>query len=188
MHLGALDAPADVQLMTMSDIRAAFAGRRLPAVSLAGRGRWLRRAAAEPPLPRVFVGVPEHEPVELPQGGDRLDGWAASPGRYTGIATVVSDPGDAFVAGSILVAEATDASWSPLFLEAGAIVVDRGGPLSHAAILARELGVPAVLNVPGASRRLDGRRLTVDGDAGIVVLLDSVDDDASVVTREASRP
>ena len=72
--------------------------------------------------------------------------------------------------GAILVAAATDASWSPLFVRAGAIVVDRGGPLSHAAILARELGVPAVLNVTAASRTLDGKRLTVDGDAGIVVV------------------
>ena len=54
-------------------------------------------------------------------------------------------------------------------VDAAAIVLERGGPLSHAAILARELGVPAVLNVPGATR-LDGERVTVDGDAGVVVL------------------
>jgi len=135
----------------------------------------------------VFVGVPEYAPVQLPEGG-RLDGWAASPGRYTGTATVVSDPDTPFEPGSILVAEATDASWSPLFLKAGAIVVDRGGPLSHAAILARELGVPAVLNVQGASRTLDGHRLTVDGDAGIVVVLDSGDDESVVAAGEGQRP
>ena len=184
---GALEDPSDVELMTMGEIRAAFAGQPVPPNSLAGRRRWLRRYTAEPPLPRVFVGVPDYAPVELPQGG-RLDGWAASPGRYTGMATVVSDPETPFESGSILVAEATDASWSPLFLEAGAIVVDRGGPLSHAAILARELGVPAVLNVQGASRTLDGRRLTVDGDAGIVVVLDSADDEAGVVAGEGMRP
>jgi pyruvate,water dikinase len=75
-----------------------------------------------------------------------------------------------------------------LFLKAGAIVVDRGGPLSHAAILARELGVPAVLNVQGASQTLDGHRLTVDGDAGIVVVLDSADDEPTVVASEGLRP
>jgi pyruvate,water dikinase len=56
-----------------------------------------------------------------------------------------------------------------LFLRAGAIVVERGGPLSHAAILARELGVPAVLNVVGATQHLDGALVTVDGDVGVVV-------------------
>ena len=67
-------------------------------------------------------------------------------------------------------AEATDASWSPLFVEAAGIVLERGGPLSHAAILARELGVPAVLNVAGATSLLDGLEVLVDGDAGVVVL------------------
>jgi pyruvate,water dikinase len=184
---GALDDPADIELMTMNEIRSAFAGRSTPLNTLAGRRRWLQRFAAEPPLPRVFVGVPEHAPLELPEGG-RFDGWAASPGRFTGTATVVSDPDTPFEPGAILVAEATDASWSPLFLKAGAIVVDRGGPLSHAAILARELGVPAVLNVQGASRMFDGRRLTVDGDAGIVIVIDSVDDHATGAATEGSRP
>jgi len=73
-------------------------------------------------------------------------------------------------AGAVLVASATDASWSPLFIKAGAVVVERGGPLSHAAILARELGLPAVLNVPGATEVLDGEQVTVDGDAGVVVI------------------
>ena len=184
---GALDDPADIELLTMNEIRSAIAGRPTPPNTLAGRRRWLQRFAAEPPLPRVFVGVPEHAPLELPEGG-RFDGWAASPGRFTGTATVVSDPDAPFEPGAVLVAEATDASWSPLFLKAGAIVVDRGGPLSHAAILARELGVPAVLNVQGASRMFDGRRLTVDGDAGVVIALDSPDDHATSVTTGGSPP
>ena len=74
------------------------------------------------------------------------------------------------MAGEVLVAEATDASWSPLFVKAGAIVVERGGPLSHAAILARELGLPAVLNVEGATNFLAGRPVAVDGDLGVVVI------------------
>ena len=184
---GALDDPSHIELMTIKEIRSAFAGRPTPPNTLAGRRRWLRRFEAEPPLPRMFVGVPEHAPVGLPEGG-RFDGWAASPGRYTATATVVSDPDTPFEPGSILVAEATDASWSPLFLKAGAIVVDRGGPLSHAAILARELGIPAVLNVQGASRMFDGRRLTVDGGAGIVVVLDSADNHATGSATEGSRP
>jgi pyruvate,water dikinase len=62
-----------------------------------------------------------------------------------------------------------------LFLTAGAIVVEEGGPLSHAAIIARELGLPAVLNVPGLVNRLkagESVQLRVDGDAGTVAILD----------------
>ncbi|WP_373872531.1 PEP-utilizing enzyme [Planobispora siamensis] len=70
----------------------------------------------------------------------------------------------------MLVARATDSSWTPVFLRAGGIVVERGGPLSHAAVVARELGVPAVLNVPAATAALDGRLVTVDGDRGEVVI------------------
>ncbi len=72
-------------------------------------------------------------------------------------------------------ARTTDPAWTPLFLTAGAIVVEEGGPLSHAAIIARELGLPAVLNVPGFLRRIEGRsgwRLRVDGDQGTVRILD----------------
>jgi membrane-associated phospholipid phosphatase len=73
----------------------------------------------------------------------------------------------------VLVAHNTDPSWAPLFLAAGAIVVEEGGPLSHAAIVARELGMPAVVNVPGLVARLGDAEditLSVDGAAGTVVV------------------
>lgn len=182
---GMLSDPNDIELLTIGEIRRSFTGRGVAPKTINRRRRWYRRYQAEPPLPRVFTGRPAPAPVQLPPGG-RLDGWAASPGRYSGTATVLSDPGGDLEPGAILVAAATDASWSPLFVRAGAIVVDRGGPLSHAAILARELGVPAVLNVPDASRLLDGRALTVDGNAGIVIVHDvaSADQLVSTVQRE----
>jgi pyruvate,water dikinase len=75
--------------------------------------------------------------------------------------------------GEVLVAPATDPSWTPLLMIAGAIVVERGGPLSHAAIVSRELGVPAVLNVPGATSVLSsGDVVEVDGTTGIITVLD----------------
>ena len=72
--------------------------------------------------------------------------------------------------GDVVVARRTDASWSPVFLRAAAVVVEEGGPLSHAAIVAREFGLPAVVNVPGATARLRHERapVTVDGDRGLV--------------------
>ncbi|MFO0000918.1 MAG: PEP-utilizing enzyme [bacterium] len=71
--------------------------------------------------------------------------------------------------GDILVARTTDPGWTPLFLRAGAVVLELGGMLSHAAVVARELGVPAVVNVEGACSRLhDGQVVLVDGSRGIV--------------------
>jgi phosphohistidine swiveling domain-containing protein/membrane-associated phospholipid phosphatase len=84
--------------------------------------------------------------------------------------------------GEVLVAHTTDAAWAPLFLTAGAIVVEEGGPLCHAAIVARELGVPAVVNVPGvvelvrAAGEVD---LVVDGDTGDLVVHRAGDPDQS---------
>jgi pyruvate,water dikinase len=108
--------------------------------------------------------------------GHVLCGVGGSGGRYTGVARVVrAAEGARLRDGDVLVATSTDASWSPLFLRAGAIVVERGGPLSHAAIVARELGLPAVLAVDGATSRLDGQPVTVDGDRGVVVILSEKD-------------
>lgn len=167
---GVLDAAADVDLLADGELRAACGtGVGPPAVALAQRRRWLERYESEGPLPFRFSGAPDRAVPELPTG-DRLEGWATSAGRATAIAQVLHGPTEQMAPGRVLVAEATDASWAPLFVDAAAIVLERGGPLSHAAILARELGVPAVLNVRGATRLLDGCEVTVDGDAGVVVV------------------
>ncbi len=169
---GHLGEPGDIELLSRSELDRVIGGiGPAPAPNeLLRRGRWIDRYESEAPLPTRFRGSPASAVVELPSGS-RLDGWAASPGRFTGVGTVVDDPGDpTFPVGSVLVATATDASWSPLFIRAGAVVVERGGPLSHAAILARELGVPAVLNVAGATLVLSGERVTVDGDLGVVIV------------------
>ena len=103
--------------------------------------------------------------------GATLTGWAASPGRATGRVRhlhTVAD-GDLLEPGEIIVAVTTDPRWTPLFLRAGGIVLEQGGPLSHAAIVARELGLPAVLNVADAMHLLGaGSMVVVDGTAGVV--------------------
>jgi len=166
---GALSGADDIELLTTVEVVAAFGGEP-PAPAIVGRRRrWFERYQLDAPLPARFQGVPEAVEVELPPGG-RLEGWAASAGRHRATAQVVNSPDESIVPGSVLVATATDASWSPLFVDAGAIVLERGGPLSHAAILARELGVPAVLNIDGATALLDGIEVTVDGDLGLVVV------------------
>jgi len=101
-----------------------------------------------------------------------LHGTPASGGVVTQKARVVLDPGDASLEqGEILVAPSTDPGWTPLFLTAGGLVMEMGGPMSHGAIVAREYGIPAVVGVPDATERIEtGQRITVDGTAGEVTL------------------
>jgi pyruvate,water dikinase len=167
---GALPAPTDVNLLRDPELSRALRGAPPPPAELARRQRWLHQRAEDAPLPVRFTGIPAARSAEVPTG-DAWTGWAASPGRHTGRARVLREPlPDLLGAGEVLVAAATDAGWSPVFLRAGAIVVERGGPLSHAAIVARELGLPAVLNLTGATTALDGRWVTVDGDTGTVTV------------------
>jgi pyruvate,water dikinase len=89
---------------------------------------------------------------------------------------VIVDPGDTddFEPGEVLVCRATDPSWAALFYLASAVVIDIGGDMSHGAIVARELGLPAVVNTgDGTTRLCTGDRVRVDGSAGTVIRLPS---------------
>ncbi len=102
-----------------------------------------------------------------------LHGIGVCGGVASGPARVILDPADPrdIQPGDVLVAPITDPAWTPLFLSAAAVVVDVGAQQSHAAIVARELGIPAVVSVTGASRMIsDGTRLDVDGDRGVVTV------------------
>ncbi|HZP86473.1 MAG TPA: PEP-utilizing enzyme [Burkholderiales bacterium] len=103
----------------------------------------------------------------------QLTGLGVSPGRHTGRARLVTslDLDTRLEPGEVIVAITTDASWGPLFLAAGAIVVETGAMVSHAAIVARELGIPAAVSVSGAMRRIpSGAMITVDGNSGVVIV------------------
>lgn len=101
-----------------------------------------------------------------------LRGLPGSPGRVTGRARVIIDPHneDAKIRpGEILVAPYTDVGWTPLFLTAAGVVMSLGGPLSHSCIVAREYGIPTVVNAKRATELLKtGDWITVDGDRGVV--------------------
>jgi len=103
--------------------------------------------------------------------GDGLTGTAAAPGTYTGPVRVVRGDGDfsKIRQGDVLVAPITTPAWTVLFSRAGALVTDTGGLLSHAAIIAREYGIPAVVATGTATDRLeDGQIVTVDGTSGSI--------------------
>ncbi len=102
-----------------------------------------------------------------------LSGLGVCAGVATGPARVVTDPAEPgdLAPDDILVAPITDPSWTPLFLAAAGVVVDVGAQQSHAAIVARELGIPAVVSVEGASTTIpDGTIITVDGSNGRVTI------------------
>ena len=110
-----------------------------------------------------------------PRATGVLRGIGVCGGVATGPARVVTDPGDprGLEPGDVLVAPITDPAWTPLFLGAVAVVVDVGAQQSHAAIVSRELGIPAVVSVAGASRTIaDGTWLRVNGSTGEVTVLD----------------
>ena len=92
-----------------------------------------------------------------------------------GIARVITDPhSEDLEVDEILVCETTDPSWASFFVVASAVVIDVGGPLSHGAIVARELGIPCVINTRTGTQQLrSGQRIRVDGSAGTVEVLDA---------------
>jgi pyruvate,water dikinase len=160
--------------LAIDELRAVLAGDARPIAPLIRRRRQqFERDRALPDPPDTFVGFPPPPQAPAP-GTDALSGLGASSGRVEGIARVLTSASqaDAFLPGEILVAPYADVGWSPLFLAARAVITDLGGPLSHAAIVAREYGVPAVVNVKVGTRVIrTGDRLLVDGDAGTVQIL-----------------
>jgi pyruvate,water dikinase len=110
-------------------------------------------------------------PVEVAGAGDTLVGIPGCPGEYTGRARVILSPDhpDALEPGDVLVAPITDPAWTPLFVPAGAVIVDVGATISHAVIVSRELGIPCVVSVTDGTRRIpDGATVTVNGTTGTV--------------------
>lgn len=114
----------------------------------------------------------EAAPKKAAAGG--LTGLAGSPGTAEGEVFLVLSPEDfpRFPKGAVLVARTTNPAWTPLFYSACAVITESGGPLSHGAVTAREMQIPAVMSVHGVLEQLkNGQRVRVDGAAGSVTLL-----------------
>jgi pyruvate,water dikinase len=135
-------------------------------------------------VPSYWQGDPPAEsaaaraPVAV---GDTLSGLGVSPGVVEGTVRVVTDPAEAELeSGDILVAHTTDPSWASVMFLADGLIIDIGGQLSHAAVVAREMGIPCVVAVDHASATLrSGGRVRIDGRAGTVQLLSTTTEGAS---------
>lgn len=113
---------------------------------------------------------------EVAKAGDQLQGMPGCPGVSQGRARVVLDSHDptGLAPGDVLVAPLTDPSWTPLFVPAAGVIVDVGAPLSHAIIVSRELGIPCVVSVTGATKKIpDGALVEVNGDTGVITVLET---------------
>ncbi|MFC7622061.1 PEP-utilizing enzyme [Microlunatus sp. GCM10028923] len=104
-----------------------------------------------------------------------ITGVAASPGEVVGTVRVIGSLDDfhRFGAGEILVCRTTSPAWTPLLSRAAAVITEVGSRLAHAAIVARELRIPAVVGAGGAMTSLrDGQRVRVDGTAGTIMIME----------------
>jgi pyruvate,water dikinase len=170
---GVLHEPEDVFFLTLDELAG---GRPDAADALVAERRGTHAHYATLRIPALFRGDPEPEPV----GDDEavtalvLAGTGASPGIVEGRVVVVIDPATADVEpGDILVAHTTDPSWASLMFLSKALVVDIGGLLSHAAVVARELGIPCVMGTQYGTRSLrTGDLCRVDGGAGTVEVVE----------------
>jgi rifampicin phosphotransferase len=187
---GAIDTAGDVVHLHVDEIvaglrgdtaglRDAAAGRRADMEAFAGRP-WPPVLGTFPPGPppdnvltrgifKFFGGPPqESAPGELRGNG-------GSSGSVRAVARVILslEDADRLGAGEVLVTETTAPPWTPLFARAGAIVTDRGGVLSHCAVVAREYAIPAVVGTHRATATIrDGQTVDVDGDAGVVRIVE----------------
>jgi len=123
----------------------------------------------------------ETDEAEIEASGDVLNGTGASSGVVRGPAAVLHDISEfaKLSDGCVLVAAQTDPGWGPAFFRISGLIIERGGMLSHGAILAREYGIPTVVGVAQATRRIPhGTPVVVDGNRGIVSLERPEDNDA----------
>ena len=169
-----LTCAEDIFYLTVAELGAAW---RDDARGLIAK-RSARRAAYERlTFPANWQGMPDVQPVRLaiaPKGSDVIQGIGVSRGVVEGRARVLTHPDFAQVEpDEILVAPTTDPSWSSVMFISSALIVDIGGALSHAAVVAREMNIPCVVNTRNGTALIrSGDRLRVDGETGVVDILE----------------
>ncbi len=181
-----IDEFSDVFQLTLPQLRGCYEGGETADLRAVVAARKQQRAADARLVapPRFVTHGDGFGPAELAAAGwapvtdtpaatagSVFNGTPSGGGIGTGLAVVVDEPRD--VAGGVLVTYRTDPGWVAVLPSATALVIERGSPLTHVAIVARELGVPTVVQIPGVTRTVrTGMPLRVDGTAGTVTVLD----------------
>ena len=175
---GALEEPMDIFFAHQEQIEHALTDGSANAwADFSAHGLHQKAAylADKARRPEWVLGRSEAETNDvLADAGSVLTGLAGSPGVAEGPVFLVLTPEDfaSFPKGAVLVARTTNPTWTPLFYSAAAVITESGGPLSHGAVTAREMRIPAVMSVRDSLTRLhNGQHVRVDGGAGRVELL-----------------
>jgi phosphohistidine swiveling domain-containing protein len=186
---GIIEVPEDIFYLEIQELAGALEGHltvQEPKLLVELRKRQYESYASIEPSSRFLTRGPaywmnEHtepekeveEDPNLPPG--TLKGVGCCPGKVEGIVKVILSPKDNMeLNGEILVTLRTDPGWIPLYPAASALLVERGGLLSHSAIVAREMGLPTVVSLKGLTQKLkSGMRVRIDGETGVVQILES---------------
>jgi rifampicin phosphotransferase len=182
----ALEQPRDIFYLQLDEVIGFVDGTTtsttLAALAALRKAEYAGFADEPPPASRFTTHGMVHqghdfqttEPATTPPAGESLQGLGCCPGIVRGRARVVADPlATQLAPGEILVAERTDPSWIMIMPAAAGLLVERGSLLSHAAIVARELGLPAIVGLTGVTRWLaDGDLVEMDGRTGTVRKVD----------------
>jgi pyruvate,water dikinase len=183
---GLVERPEDVFYLTLEEMRGMFDGvlpcqnvTRLVALRKEEYATYVDKEPASRFVTRGIVywmndHFPEPPAVETDLPPNALKGTGCCPGVVEGVVRVIVDPSDNMeLGGEILVTMRTDPGWIPLYPTISGLLVERGGLLSHSAIVAREMGLPTVVGVQGLTQKLrSGMRIRFNGQTGIVEILD----------------
>jgi pyruvate,water dikinase len=176
--------------MSLDEVAALLAGDKLSIDRIPARRENYQRYCALPPYPALIIGsfdpfkwaadphrrsdFYDARQTRVTASSSTIKGFAGAAGCVEGIVRRIDsvEDGNQIQPGEILVTSITNIGWTPLFPRLAAIVTDVGAPLSHAAIVARELGIPAVVGCGNATMLLKtGDRVRVDGGQGMVEIL-----------------
>ncbi len=176
---GVFDDFMDCYFLTMDELYAVLDGtdnRRLTLAKIKARKKNFHAVNTTAVTPSHYLQYGRPAVVDLPDVGEGglLVGKTTSVGKVTGIARVVTELKQIgrVNKGEILIVHATDPGWTPVFMMIKGIVLETGGLISHGALLAREYGLPGVQIVGALKLIPDGATITLDGDAGIVIIHD----------------
>ncbi|ORW99885.1 hypothetical protein AWC29_26340 [Mycobacterium triplex] len=177
---GVLAQPDDVFAFTVSEVTRGLHGVGVNVGEVAERRRAKRAEYQSMTLPDRWVGMPQPRVGNTGRPdvrvGDTIAGVSVTGGVVEGAARVATslEVAEELEPGEILICEVTDPSWCALFPLVAGMVVDIGGPLSHAAIVAREMGIPCVVNTGDAVTRIStGMRIRLDATNGVVLVVDT---------------
>jgi pyruvate,water dikinase len=180
--IGVLDDPRDIFYVTIEEalgfIEGTAASKDLHGLARVRAAEFARYREAAPPADRFETrGAVDHgntyqtaRKSVVDEAAEQMTGIGCCAGIVRGRARVVRDPRNAMIQfGEVLVAERTDPGWIMLFPSAAGLLVEHGSLLSHSAIVAREMGIPAIVSIAGVTRWLrDGDWVELDGSSGVV--------------------